>query len=250
MPASPPATRWSAWPTCHSSLEPAGHGQSSAPLGPTPLLLQPLTAPCLSATTPISAPQPLGLLPSVPSYTSASTTSLGFRSLLAFIHLRDPSLCASVPRFLGASCLRVSVPQGPLGSGTPGCTASAVPLQPLSGPPTSSGLALQGHLRRLPSCPSLDLSWGPSFHCGEGQRTPEGPPCPRELMQIQLLPGGEWEHQSSVTDGMRPQPGQGAPQALQTPWQRGEAGCGARVLEQVRAEDAGQWRLSPTPPAP
>lgn len=141
MPASPPPTRWSTWPTRHSSLELAGHGQSSAPLGLTPLLLQPLTAPCFSPPTRISAPQSLGLLPTVPSYTSASTVSLGFRSLLAFIHLRDPSLCASVPCSLGASCLRVSVPQGPLCSGPPGCTVCAVPPQPLSGPPTSSGPA-------------------------------------------------------------------------------------------------------------
>lgn len=64
-------------------------------------------------------------------------------------------------------------------------------------------------------------------------------------MQIRPLPGGEWEHQSSVMDGVRPQPGQGALQALQ-PSQRKEAGCGVLVLEQVRAEDAGQRRLSPT----
>lgn len=95
--------------------EPAGHGQSSALLGPPLCCCSPSLLLALGPQLPSHSP-----LPTVPSYTSASTTSLGSRSLLAFIHLRDPSVCASVPRSLGASCLRVSVPQGPLSSGPPG----------------------------------------------------------------------------------------------------------------------------------
>lgn len=154
--------------------EPAGHGQSSALLGPPLCCCSPSLLLALGPQLPSHSP-----LPTVPSYTSASTTSLGSRSLLAFIHLRDPSVCASVPRSLGASCLRVSVPQGPLSSGPPGAA------QPLPYPHSPSlGLPpLQGRPSPTPSRAAAFLSistpfLGPILSLWGGAEDPRGAALP------------------------------------------------------------------------
>lgn len=122
-------------------------------------------------------------------------------------HLLLPSLWASGPFWPSfTSGTHLFVPQSPalLGPHVSGFLCLRVPsaqglraarsvLSPRS---PSLGLPpLQGRLAPAPSqvAPFLSisrhLSWWP-IHCGEGQRTTEGPPCPRELMQIRLLPGG------------------------------------------------------------
>lgn len=145
---------------------PAGHSQSSAPLG---LWLSPLAS--LPAAVAALCPMPCSPAPSSP-YSCAFTTSL------AFVQLRDPSLCLS-PHLSGGPSLCLSPP---LSQGSPLLTASwlhclfAVSWLPhaLSGPPTSSGPSVSifiSGLWGLTSCPAHLLPpatflGGPSFHCG------------------------------------------------------------------------------------
>lgn len=178
MPASPPATRWSAWPTCHSSLEPAGHGQSSAPLGPTPLLLQPLM---LHALVPQLPFQHLSLWASSP--------------VCLLTHLLPPPLWASGPFWPSfTSGTHLCVPQSPAFSGphVSGFLCLRVPLaqgllaaQPLLSPCSPSlGLPpLQGWLSPGPSqaAPFLSVSrpfLGPILSLWGGAEDPRGAALP------------------------------------------------------------------------
>lgn len=169
----------------------AEHSRSSAPPGAFPVAALPLVpaSPRAGASPSLPLAQSLPLCPeSPPSYTSASISSLGFRSPLdlhspqgpIFLCLRAPTfggahLCALVPHLWGPHisglpCLRV-----PLCSLPPGSAASSLlPLfcvlaapAPLPGPPTSPGLGSppppQGAQGSLPALLAflLTASWHP-----------------------------------------------------------------------------------------
>lgn len=146
---------------------------------------------------------------------------LGFRSLwpsfTSGTHLFVPQFPAVLgPHVSGFLCLRVPSAQGLLAARPLLSPHSPSLVLPSSGPARSSSISGGALPVRLPDT----FLGGPSFHCGEG------PPCPRELMQIWLLPGGG-SGSTSLRDGRHATPA----------WPRGPAG----PADTVAAERGWLW---------
>lgn len=170
------------WPSCRSSLEAAEHGGARPPLGRTggcpasrpsasPVLgLWGPTAPGLAPPTPISSHTSVSGLSASPSYASASTISLGFRSPLGPHSLQGPiALCLSPP-FVGVAFLYFSSPfsSGLLSSafrglGVPLCSRR---LPDLAASSLCCCFAVSGSPR--PLCPPQTLSLPPASQAAGG----------------------------------------------------------------------------------